>query len=155
MHACYILQSTIGDTTYNGYTNNICRRIRQHNGEIKGGARGTKGRQWKYIAIVTSLEPSFDKSSALSLEWHIRYPTGKKPRPPEYKGALGRLKSLPLVFGKEAFKNKKFNVYVAESMLEYTKNVFAGSVTVSVNLLNLTQLQTSQGSSVDLRYCLL
>ena len=35
-HSCYILYNQNG-LTYNGYTVNFKRRIRQHNGEIKGG----------------------------------------------------------------------------------------------------------------------
>ena len=42
-YVCYILKS--GNRTYNGSTNNMRRRLRQHNGEIKGGAKYTRGRR--------------------------------------------------------------------------------------------------------------
>lgn len=121
MHFCYILQSVEGDRTYNGYTNNLQRRLRQHNREICGGAKSTKGSCWKYLVCITSVEPWFTKNMALSLEWHIRYPTNKKPRPAKYKGAHGRLESLSLVFAKDAFKNKRFKVYVPEYHIEFIR----------------------------------
>lgn len=91
---CYIIYS--GERTYNGYTVNLGRRIRQHNGELVGGARSTKCRQnWQYLVIIT--HPSWTKNEAMSLEWHIRYPTNKKPRPKCYSGVDGRLVSLSLL----------------------------------------------------------
>ena len=41
-YICYILKC--GNYTYNGCTNNFKRRIRQHNGEIVGGAKCTSRR---------------------------------------------------------------------------------------------------------------
>lgn len=99
MHYCYILYNDINNLTYNGYTNNLVRRLRQHNGEIKGGARFTtrqlsKGVVWKYLCIVASSDASFDKIKALQLEWHIKYPNCKRPRPKCYNGALGRVQGV-------------------------------------------------------------
>lgn len=90
---CYIIQSD--NRTYNGYTTDLNRRLRQHNGEIKGGARSTQGRTWEYLAVLSS--PAWTKQEAMKVEWHIRYPTRKKPRPKEYCGVDGRLKSLDLI----------------------------------------------------------
>ena len=127
MHFCYILQSVEGDRTYNGYTNNLQRRLRQHNREIRGGAKSTKGRSWKYLVCITSDEPWFTKNMALSLEWHIRYPTNKKPRPAKYKGAHGRIESLPLVFEKEAFRHKMFQVYVNAEYKDIVERLLTSS----------------------------
>jgi predicted GIY-YIG superfamily endonuclease len=116
---CYILANA-PDNTYNGYTNNLQRRIRQHNSEIKGGARCTSGRgPWEYLAIITSNDEAFTKQRALSLEWHIKYPTNKRPRPRQYNGALGRLASLPLVLENPKFADLHFTVYVQEAYLEH------------------------------------
>lgn len=50
----YLLRSTTSKKTYIGYTVNIKRRLRQHNGEITGGAKRTqKGRPWELVAWVT------------------------------------------------------------------------------------------------------
>jgi len=32
---------------YTGASKDLARRLRQHNGELKGGARSTRGRKWK------------------------------------------------------------------------------------------------------------
>ena len=53
-YVCYILKC--GNYTYNGCTNNFKRRIRQHNGEIVGGAkctfrRGFRIKNFFYINI--------------------------------------------------------------------------------------------------------
>lgn len=90
---CYIIANET-DRTYNGYTTNLKRRLRQHNGELCGGARATHNRgPWRYIAIITS--PGWISTScAMKHEWSIKYPTRKRPRPKEFNGALGRLKSL-------------------------------------------------------------
>ena len=64
----YLLENTINKKTYLGVTVNINRRIRQHNGELVGGARYTssnKGEgEWHLRAIVNNLT----KSQALSYE---------------------------------------------------------------------------------------
>jgi structure-specific endonuclease subunit SLX1 len=45
-YVCYLLRLAKADSaaarTYVGITNNLTRRLRQHNGEIKGGALSTK-----------------------------------------------------------------------------------------------------------------
>lgn len=48
---CYIIASPDG-RTYNGFSNNTERRIKQHCGILKGGAKYTRGRQWSYIVII-------------------------------------------------------------------------------------------------------
>lgn len=53
VNVCYVLGC--GEATYNGYSNNMARRLRQHNGELVGGARATSGRgPWRVVAVVTS-----------------------------------------------------------------------------------------------------
>jgi structure-specific endonuclease subunit SLX1 len=90
---CYIIAND-QDRTYNGYTTNLSRRLRQHNGEICGGARATHNRgPWRYVAILTSLGWK-DISTAMKHEWTIKYPTRKRPRPKQFNGVSGRLDSL-------------------------------------------------------------
>jgi predicted GIY-YIG superfamily endonuclease len=112
MHSCYIIYD-VNDCTYNGYTVNFARRIRQHNKEIKGGARFTSCRgPWSYLVQIESEQ--FTKNIALSFEWSVKYPTNKRPRPRIYNGAQGRLQSLPFVFANPKFKDYKITVKVID-----------------------------------------
>ena len=64
----YLLKNTHTKYTYLGITNNSARRIRQHNGEIKGGAKYTRAMKqdgtWIYHLKISNLT----KSESLSME---------------------------------------------------------------------------------------
>lgn len=68
----YLLENSDNKKTYLGVTVNITRRIRQHNGELVGGARYTSSNKgngtWMLKAIVNNLT----KSQALSFERIIK-----------------------------------------------------------------------------------
>jgi structure-specific endonuclease subunit SLX1 len=70
LHYVYVLMNRARKKTYVGYTINPIRRLRQHNGEIVGGARATKGDSWEIVMIISS--PQFDNHKALSFEWHMK-----------------------------------------------------------------------------------
>jgi predicted GIY-YIG superfamily endonuclease len=66
----YLLESSNG-STYVGATINLNRRLRQHNGMIKGGAKRTtgivsRGESWKRHCYVSGFP---DWKSALQFEW--------------------------------------------------------------------------------------
>ena len=67
----YLLINNENNCTYVGITNNPERRLRQHNGEIKGGAKYTslkKGNgKWDFYGFILGLE----KNEALSIEKKI------------------------------------------------------------------------------------
>ena len=67
-YCVYLLINTLNRCTYLGITNNSKKRIRQHNGIIKGGAKYTcakKGNgEWIYYLKIHNLS----KSEALSME---------------------------------------------------------------------------------------
>ena len=73
---CYMLASTDGRKTYVGATVDPDRRLRQHNGEICGGARATKGRCWNRRFLVGGFE---DERAALRFEWRWKYLTRQAP----------------------------------------------------------------------------
>ena len=85
-YTVYCLQSTQDPSkTYIGCTNNPVRRLRQHNGEIVGGARFTRAhRPWRHAWIVSGLE----QRDALQLEWAMKHKRSKG------AGLLGRTKTL-------------------------------------------------------------
>ena len=62
---------------YVGYTTCVLRRLRQHNGEISGGARQTRrirlrtGCEWRVSQVTTGFP---DKKSALQFEWAPKHP---------------------------------------------------------------------------------
>ncbi len=65
----YCLSTIDSSATYIGATVDPDRRLRQHNGEISGGARATGRRpgEWQRICYVSGFK---DKHEALSFEWH-------------------------------------------------------------------------------------
>lgn len=97
-HYCYALWNPVSRQTYVGYTVDPARRLRQHNGQLAGGARATKrgnalyahraqtdGGIWRFLYVVTASPgdarpdaPRLGHRSGLSLEWYLkrRRPTG-------------------------------------------------------------------------------
>jgi predicted GIY-YIG superfamily endonuclease len=79
----YLLYHTQSNCTYVGITNHPERRLRMHNGELKGGARYTTMRkgtgEWMYYGCILGV----DKSTALSIERKIHNRRGKGKTPLE------------------------------------------------------------------------
>jgi len=77
IHHCYLLQSLSSPSkTYIGYTVNPHRRLKQHNGLIKGGAKYTsKFGPWKFICITEGFQS--DKLG-LQFEWAWQNPKRSK-----------------------------------------------------------------------------
>lgn len=71
---CYLLQETGGKGTYIGATVAPDRRVRQHNGEIVGGAQRTKGRAWRRAVLVSGFP---DSTAALQFEWAWKFRSRK------------------------------------------------------------------------------
>jgi structure-specific endonuclease subunit SLX1 len=91
---CYLLESLDGKRTYVGSTNNLSRRIRQHNGLIKGGAKYTtayKSVGWKIICFVKGFQT---KSKCLSFEWHWKFYSKKEKGTPLEKRLLANKKMM-------------------------------------------------------------
>lgn len=140
---CYII-SNDNDRTYNGYTVNLERRLRQHNGHIQGGAKTTRGKgPWSFLVVITS-ECWDCISTAMRHEWSIKYPTRKRPRPKEYNGVIGRLMSLTHVFQHmQKMGCEKVICHVREGHLELMQNISQSfSSFVSVCPLNVSELST-------------
>lgn len=144
---CYIVTNE-HDRTYNGYTVNLNRRLRQHNGEIKGGAKATRGRgPWSFLAVITS--DCWDCiSTAMQHEWSIKYPTRRRPRPKEYNGAAGRLRSLSRVFAHmEKIGCRDVLCYVREEHLNLVRELCEPRFASFVIVRALEDLIPSSSSS--------
>jgi len=79
----YVLYNTQSTCTYIGSTNNPVRRIRQHNGDLVGGAKYTKNKkgngEWLYYGWIQSIEGFiFERKIALSLEKRIQIKSRKE-----------------------------------------------------------------------------
>lgn len=126
MWYCYILRcldENHKNLTYNGSTNNMIRRLRQHCGLLSGGAKATKGKQWEVYALLTGFS---DHVNCLSAEWRIRKPLNKK-RTAIHCGVIGRIKGLQITLmlpqwtSRCKIENKSCNykVYIVENMVEH------------------------------------
>jgi len=80
-YCVYILTHTEHNKTYCGITNNLKRRLRQHNNEIKGGARYTTTNKLTGEWIIYLTIPNLTKSQSLSLEWKIHHKYGRGETP--------------------------------------------------------------------------
>lgn len=66
---CYLIVNE-HNHTYIGITNNLEKRIQQHNGILKGGAKATKkSKNWMYKIVVSGL----NKQNACSFEWYWKH----------------------------------------------------------------------------------
>ena len=106
---CYILKNTVDkykNLTYNGATVNITRRLRQHNGEITGGAKFTRGRgNWEVYCIISGFKT---KVAALQAEWRIKRVEGRR-RPRKYSGPNGRIDGINKIFQLKQFTKNCVN----------------------------------------------
>jgi hypothetical protein len=71
------------------------RRIRQHNGELVGGAKATMAKQPYKIYCKIAGFPTINE--ALSYEWNIKHPDRKRKIPVKYRGIIGRIEGLKYV----------------------------------------------------------
>ncbi len=110
-YVCYCLQSDKKPwCTYFGSTNNLKRRIRQHNGEITGGAKSTHAnRPWHIWYIVRGFGEN--KKAALRYEWFCKFKHNRNWLKNK-KGCSHKVKRVLLTF--KAFKHMddSFNLKV-------------------------------------------
>ena len=103
--ACYIIENR--GYTYVGVSNNVKKRLRAHNGEIRGGAKYTtgKGKGWSHICIIRGFPT---KIESMQFEWALKHV------PPRNAGGIkNRIKKLIILLNKERWTN---NAPLAETM---------------------------------------
>lgn len=89
--------------TYAGVSPKPFKRLRQHNGEIKGGAKYTtsKGPGWQHICIVEGFD---NKIQAMQFEWAVKH------EPPRNSGGIySRLRKLIAVCNKDKWTSNSQN----------------------------------------------
>ena len=69
MDVVYLLECIDDGDTYIGCTNDIERRLSQHNGKQSGGAKYTHGKRWRPFCYVGGFK---DRRSALQFEWRSK-----------------------------------------------------------------------------------
>ena len=101
-YVVYVLINTSHNKTYIGITNNPERRIRQHNGELVGGAKYTTGNKangkWIFYGFIRNL----DKYTSLSLEKKIKIKSKKISGTPIER----RIKSIELLLNEYNVTNE-------------------------------------------------
>ena len=128
---CYILRNKdqrYAYLTYNGSTNNPKRRLRQHNGEISGGAVYTKRApaNWEIYFLMTGFP---DHKNTLSCEWRMKHTEGKPrcQRPSQHRGPAGRIVAMNDILKLEKWTQQcqhnnsdhQFTIYLADDVLQY------------------------------------
>lgn len=89
-----------GGATYAGVSPNPIRRLRQHNGVIKGGAKYTtaKGPGWRHICVISGFQT---KIQALQFEWAVKHVA-----PRNAGGIINRIKKLYEVLKRDHWTSK-------------------------------------------------
>ena len=96
-YKCYIIYND--NYSYVGITNNIKRRLKQHNEILKGGAKYTKlinyklTTQWNYACYIDGFK---NKKDALRFEWALKHVM-----PKNKTGIVNRINKLLILFNKE------------------------------------------------------
>lgn len=144
---CYILFNKSNNKTYVGYTNNPTRRIRQHNGEIKGGARATTrsptSSPWNFALLITAVSSdaspnteAFDNKKALSLEWHMKHTRPK----PKTRGMQGRIATLYNALQLPKFNSLAFTINVHPDFFQRINSTLEGMPNIDIRVLSPTTL---------------
>jgi len=114
-YVVYCLQCIDSQKTYVGCTNDLKRRLRQHNCEIVGGAKATRGRKWRYHFIVKGFR---NKIEALQFEWRMHHPIPRSKY--AYRGPQGRINALDKTMMLERWTSKSPLSFDVPLEVEYT-----------------------------------
>jgi len=112
----YLLYNTSNNNTYVGITNNQVRRLRQHNGELVGGAKYTSAKKgtgsWNFYGWIKANDDFIlEKNRSLKLEYRVKYLSRKSKGTPIEK----RLKAINLILAENIDLTFQLNL---ETILE-------------------------------------
>ena len=128
------------------------RRLRQHNEEIKGGAKAThgKGGAWEICAMLSGFP---DHINALSCEWRMKCPAGRPgKREAKYQRVQGRVSSLNEILPLERWTGKcivdncdfKFKLHILTDVVGYLDK------TKVPENMEIVEVDTIDASCIDL-----
>lgn len=66
---CYLIVSLKNGRTYIGYSSNPHRRLREHNGEIKGGAKSTRAHRPYRLHCIVGTFSTIGKAMSFEYNW--------------------------------------------------------------------------------------
>jgi predicted GIY-YIG superfamily endonuclease len=95
-YTVYVLERRGCGRTYIGSTNDVRRRVRQHNGELAGGARATcsAGKKGCWGAVLL-IEGFCDHRTALQAEWRMKHIRNRRNHLyADLRGAAGKVRGL-------------------------------------------------------------
>jgi predicted GIY-YIG superfamily endonuclease len=102
----YLLYNTLNRFVYIGSTNNRMRRLRQHNGDLVGGAKYTHSNkgvgEWRFYGYIENLE----KRVALSIEKRIQIRARKMSAREPLRRRLDAIGEILLDYNGAYFFNK-------------------------------------------------
>ena len=89
-----------GPCTYAGVSPTPFRRLRQHNKEIKGGAKYTTSKEskWEHVCLVSGFR---NKIEAMQFEWAVKHVA-----PMNAGGLTNRIKKMYSVLNREQWTSK-------------------------------------------------
>lgn len=97
MACVYLLEDAAG-RTYIGATKDVARRLRQHNGELSGGARRTSRSSWR-LAVVVSGFAEWRDALRFEFAWRRCCRGGRGP------GVGWRMRALAVLRAKERWSS--------------------------------------------------
>jgi structure-specific endonuclease subunit SLX1 len=114
--SCYIIENN--GYTYVGVSNNVEKRLRAHNGEIKGGAKYTtsKGPGWKHICLIHGFPT---KIESMQFEWALKHIN-----PRNAGGIVNRIKKLKILLNKTKWTSKAPYAATCPLTLEWIDNQY-------------------------------
>ena len=128
MYLCYLLYNN-DNKTYIGSTNDFKRRLRQHNGELVGGAKYTTAFKGEHgWSPIVKVEGFTDRCVALSFEWRMKKRRNNQNKLKPAKGLSARIINIFEIITEDQITQKSCKVSELEDLTikikeeYYTKN---------------------------------
>ena len=91
MNCCYLLYLPGTYRTYIGATKDPAHRLRQHNGELAGGAKATRGHKWTQAFYLSGFP---DWRTTLQFEWAWKHYSRRLPIKDSFQRRIQALHAL-------------------------------------------------------------